>query len=75
MALVVKNSPDNAGNIRDLDSIPGSGRFSGGGHGNPLQYSCLENPLDRGAWRAIVHEVTKSWIWLRDYYYYYYINR
>ena len=44
----------------DPGSIPGSGRSPRGGHGNPLQYSCLENPMDRGAWRAIVHEVTKS---------------
>ena len=54
VALVVKNQPDNAGDIRDL------GRLPGGGHGNPLQYSCLENPMNRGAWRATVHEVTKS---------------
>ena len=46
---------------RDIGSIPGSGRFPGGGHGNSLQYSCLENPMDRGAWRPIVHRVTKSW--------------
>ena len=51
---VVKNSPDNAGDIRDTGSIPGSGRFPGGGHGNLLQYFCLENPMDRGAWRATV---------------------
>ena len=44
----------------DLDSIPGLGRSPGGGHGNPLQYSCLENPMDRGVWRAIVHGVSKS---------------
>ena len=60
VALVVKNLSDNAGDIRDLGSIPGSGRFPGGGHGNPLQYSCLKNPMDRGAWRAMVHSVTKS---------------
>ena len=60
MALVVKNLSDNAGDIRDLGSIPGSGRFPGGGHGNPLQYSCLKNPMDRGAWWAMVHSVTKS---------------
>ena len=58
--LVLKNSPANAGDIRDTGSIPGSGRSPGGGHGNPLQYSCLENPMDRGAWRATVHGVTKS---------------
>ena len=59
-ALVVKNSPANAGDIRDWGLIPGSGRSPGGGHGNPLQYSCLENPMDTGAWRATVHGVTKS---------------
>ena len=61
VALVVKNLPANAGDIRDSDSIPGSGRFPGGEHGNVLQYSCLENPMDRGAWWAILHRVTKSW--------------
>ena len=61
MALVVKNLPDNAGDIRDVGSIPGSGRPSGGGHGNMLQYSCLENPIDREAWRAMVHRIAKSW--------------
>ena len=58
--LVVKNLPANAGDVRDWGSIPGSGRPPGGGHGNPLQYSCLENPTDRGAWRATVHRVTES---------------
>ena len=53
VALVVKNLPDNAGDIRDVGSIPGSGRALGRGHGNPLQYSCLENSMDRGAWRAM----------------------
>ena len=57
MALVVKNLSADAGVIRDLDSSPGAGRSRGGGHGNPLQYSCLENLMDRGAWRAIVHIV------------------
>ena len=52
MALVVKNSPANAGEKRDAGLIPGSGRSPGEGHGYPLQYSCLENPMDRGAWRA-----------------------
>ena len=56
--LVVKNLPDNAGIIRDVDLIPGSGSSPGGGLGNPLQYSCLENPMDRGAWWAMVHRVT-----------------
>ena len=45
-----KEAPGNAGDVRDVGSIPGSGRFPGGGHGNPFQYSCLENPMDRGAW-------------------------
>ena len=50
----------NAGAARDTGLIPGSGRSPGGGHGNPLQYSCLENPMDKGAWRAAVHGVTKE---------------
>ena len=54
---MVKNPPANAG---DQGAISGSGRAPGGGHGNPLQYSCLENPMDRGAWQAIVHRVAKS---------------
>ena len=57
---MVKNPPINAGDIRDMGSIPGSGRFPGGGHGNPLQYSYLENLLDRGAWQAIVHGVLEA---------------
>ena len=57
---MVKNLPANAGDIRDLGSIPGSGRSPGGGHGNPLQYSCLENSMDRGAWQAMVHRVNKE---------------
>ena len=60
VALVVKNSPANAGDIREKGLIPGWGRSPGGGHGNPLQNSCLENPLDRGAWQAAVHGVAKS---------------
>ena len=59
MALMVKNSPANAGDLRDTGLIPGSGRSPGGGHGNPLQYSCLENLMDRGAWWATVHGVAK----------------
>ena len=55
-----KESACNAGDPGDMGSIPGSGRSPGGGNGNPLQYSCLENPMDRGAWRATVHEVAKS---------------
>ena len=58
MTLVVKNLPVNAGDARDMGAIPGLGRFPGGGNSNPLQYSCLENPMDRGAWRATVHRVT-----------------
>ena len=57
---MVKNPPAKGGDIRDVGLIPGSGRSPGGGHGNSLQYSCLENPLDRGAWRATVHSVAKS---------------
>ena len=60
VALVVKNPLANAGDLRDLGLIPGSGRSPGGGHGNPLLYSCLENPMDRGAWQETVHMVTKS---------------
>ena len=60
MALVVKNLPANAGDIRDAGSIPGLGRSPGEGHSNPLQYSCLENPMDRGAWWAMVHRVADS---------------
>ena len=57
---MVKNLPANGGDVRDTGSIFGSERSPGGGHRNPLQYSCLENPMDRGAWRATVHGVTKS---------------
>ena len=57
VALVAKNPPANA---EDLGSISGWGRSPGGGNGNPLQYSCLENPMDRGTWQAIVHGVAKS---------------
>ena len=55
------NGKESARDIGDLDSNSGSGRSAGAGNGNPLQYSCLENPMDRGAWRAAVHGVTKSW--------------
>ena len=61
VALVVKNLSGNAGSIRDADSIPGSRRSPGEGHGNPLQYSCLEKPMDRGALQAVVCRVTKGW--------------
>ena len=57
---MVKNPPTNAGDIRDAGLISGLGRSPRGGHGNPLQYSCLENPMDRGAWRATVHRVSES---------------
>ena len=60
VALVVKNLLANAGDERDAGLIPGSGSTPGGRHGNPFQYSCLENPMDRGAWWATVHGVTKS---------------
>ena len=60
VAQVVKNPPANAGDARDLDSIPVLGRFPGGGNGNLLQYSCLRNPTDRGAWRATVHGPARS---------------
>ena len=57
LVLMAKNLPANAGDVRDEGSIPGSRRSTGGGHGNPLQYSCLENPMDRGALWATVHRV------------------
>ena len=60
MALRVKNPPANAGDVRDTGLIPGSGRSSGEGNGYPLQYSCLGNPMDRGAWQATVHGITKE---------------
>ena len=60
MVLVIKNPPANAGDIRDAGLIPMSERSPGGGHGNSLQYSCLENPMDRRAWWAIVHGDAKS---------------
>ena len=61
VALVVKNPSANAGDVKDSGSIPGLGRSPRGGHGNPFQYSCLENLMDRGAWRATVHGVAQSW--------------
>ena len=60
VAIVVKNPSANAGDIRNMGLIPGLGRALEGGHGNPLQYSCLENPMDRGAWWATVHGVAES---------------
>ena len=58
VAQIIKNAPANAG---DQDSVPGSGRCPGEGNGNPLQYSCLENSMDRGAWWATVHGIAESW--------------
>ena len=66
VALVVKNLSANAGDLRDVGLILGSGRCPGGGHGNPLQYSCLENPMDRGAWLAMVLGFIKSQTWLKQ---------
>ena len=60
MALVVKNMPANTGDVRDTGLIPRSGRPPGEGNGNPLQYSCLENPMDKGVCQAIVHSVAES---------------
>ena len=65
VALVVKNLLVNAGDTRDVGLIPWSGRFPGEGHGNPLQYSCLKNPMDRGSWQATVRRVAKSWTQLK----------
>ena len=65
MALVVKNLPASAGDMRGAGLVPGSGRSPGGGHGNPLQCSCLENPMERGAWWAVVLRATKSWTQLK----------
>ena len=62
MALVVKNPPANTGDTGDEGLIPGSGRSPGGGNGNPLQYSCLENPMGKGAWQTAVQRVTQSGI-------------
>ena len=66
VALMVKNLPANARDSRDVGLIPGSGRSPRGGHGNLLQYSCLENPMDGGAWPATAHRVTHSWTRLND---------
>ena len=63
---MVKNPPANAGDEGDMGSIPGSGRSPAGGNGNPLQYSCLENSMDRGAWQGTVHGVAKSRTRLSD---------
>ena len=58
----MKNPPANAGDVRDMGLIPGLGRSLGVGNGNPLHYACLENSMDRGAWRATAHGVAKSWM-------------
>ena len=63
---MVKNLPANVGDSGDSDSIPGSGKSPGVENGNPLQYSCLQNSMDRGAWQATVHRVAKSWKRLSD---------
>ena len=63
---VGSESKESASNVGSLGSIPGSGRSPGEGNGNPLQYSCLENPMDRGTWWATVHGVTKSWTGLSN---------
>ena len=60
-ALVVKNPPVSARNVRDVGSVSGLGRFPGGGHSSPLQYSCLENPMDRGTCWAMIYRVTRNW--------------
>ena len=65
---MIKNQPSNGGDIKDMGSIPGSGRFPGGGNDSPLQYFCLENPIDRGAWKATVHMVAKSQTLLKHVY-------
>ena len=65
VALVVKNLPANTGDVREVGLISGLGRSPGEKHGNPVQYSCLENPMDAGAWWATVHGVTKSWTRLK----------
>ena len=65
VALVVKNLPATAGDWRDMGLIAVLGRSPGGGHGDPLQYSCLESPVDREAWQAMAHRVTTSWRWLK----------
>jgi len=60
VVLVVKSLPASAGDVRETGSVPGWGIYPGGGHGNPLQYTCLKNPKGSGAWQAIVHGVAKS---------------
>ena len=67
LVLVVKNLPASAGDIRDTGLKPGSGRYAGGGCGNPLQYSCSENPMERGVWQATVHRAAKSQTLLKQF--------
>ena len=71
---MIKNLHVNAGDLRDVGSVPGLGRSAGERHGNPLQYSCLENSTDRGVWWATVHGVTKSEIGLSDYYFHFHFD-
>ena len=66
VTLGVKDLLANAGNVRDAGSVPGTRRSPRGGHGNPLQCSCLENPMKRGAWQATVHRTAKSWARLKQ---------
>ena len=66
VVLGIKDLPASSRDIRDTSSVPGLGRSLGGGHGNPLQRACLENPMDRGAWRATVHRVAQSQTWLKQ---------
>ena len=73
VALAVKNPTANAGDTRDMGSIPGLGRSPGVGSGNPLQYSCLENPMDREAWWATVHGVAESWTRLSDFTFFHFL--
>ena len=61
MTLVVKNPPASAGDVRDTGLIPGSEKSPRGGHGKPLHFSCLENPMERGAWKATAHGIKKGW--------------
>ena len=63
---MVKNPPANAGDVRDSGLISGARKIPGGGYGNPLHSSCLENPVDRGAWQAMFHRVTKNWTQLKQ---------
>ena len=66
IALVVKSPPANAGDRKEEGSMPGSWRSAEGGHGNPLQYSCQENSMDRETWQATIHRAIKSWTWLKQ---------